>query len=229
VEYHIPEFAEFQKWSGRKVLEIGCGLGTTAMSFARCGAAVTAVDISDESLKWAQRRAILEGLNIKFYQANAEKLSDVVPLETYDLIFSFGVLHHTPNPPKAFEEIKKYMGPKSQVRVMVYHKYSWKVFWILIKCGKGAYWRLDKLIAENSEAAFGCPITFCYGKESVRELFKGYEITNMSVDHIFPYDIKEYVQHRYRKVWYFRWIPKVLFRCLEKKLGWHLCVTARLK
>ncbi|MGC8960611.1 MAG: hypothetical protein ACP5OO_12685, partial [Chloroflexia bacterium] len=51
-------------------------------------------------------------------------------------------------------------------------------------------------------------------------------VTEMWVDHIFPYRIPDYVQYRYVKVWYFRWMPKPLFRWLERYFGWHLCVTA---
>jgi hypothetical protein len=49
------------------------------------------------------------------------------------------------------------------------------------------------------------------------------------VDHIFPYEIAEYVQYRYKVVWYFRWMPKRVFRALERALGWHLCLTAKLR
>ncbi|MGC9025813.1 MAG: hypothetical protein ACP5NB_13465 [Chloroflexia bacterium] len=61
-----------------------------------------------------------------------------------------------------------------------------------------------------------------------REYFDEVEarVTEMWVDHIFPYRIPDYVQYRYVKVWYFRWMPKPLFRWLERYFGWHLCVTA---
>ena len=54
VEPHIPAFAEFERWRGKRVLEIGCGLGTDTMNFARHGARVTAVDLSEKSLELAR-------------------------------------------------------------------------------------------------------------------------------------------------------------------------------
>ena len=102
---------DFRNWKGKKVLEIGCGIGTDTISFARAGAEVTAVDLSDESLKIAKLRAERYGLpNIGFYQANAENLTSVVPIETFDLVYSFGVIHHTPHPEKALEQMRHYIG-----------------------------------------------------------------------------------------------------------------------
>src|SRR5881409_4040025 len=100
VEYHIPGFAEFALWRGKKVLEIGCGIGTDTINFARAGAQVTAVDLTEKSLEVARQRAKVFGLEdrIRFVQANAEKLSDYVEPEQYDLVYSFGVIHHTPHP-----------------------------------------------------------------------------------------------------------------------------------
>src|SRR4029453_4479801 len=100
VEPHIPGFADYPRWAGRRVLEIGCGLGTDTMNFARAGARVTAVDLSERSLELARRRAEVFGVQdrVRFYQANAEELSGVVPVEPYDLVYSFGVIHHTPHP-----------------------------------------------------------------------------------------------------------------------------------
>ena len=98
VEAHIKKFAEFEKWRGKKVLEIGCGIGTDTVNFARAGAKITAVDLSDVSLGIVRQRAESLGLSVKLYNADAEKLSEKVPVEDYDLIYSFGVIHHTPHP-----------------------------------------------------------------------------------------------------------------------------------
>lgn len=230
VEPHIPRFAEFERWKGKKVLEIGCGIGTDTMNFARAGAMVTAVDLSDESLQVARKRAEVLGLqsSITFIQANAERLSEYVPVETYDLVYSFGVIHHTPHPENVIREIHKYMGSQSELKIMVYNRYSWKVLWILLKYGKGAFWKLDELVAKYSEAQTGCPVTYTYSRKSVKDLLHGFTVTRIIVDHIFPYSIPQYKQHKYKKVWYFAVLPKLVFRILEKTAGWHMCINAKL-
>lgn len=230
VEPHIPGFADFKRWNGKKVLEIGCGIGTDTINFARAGANVTAIDLSEKSLELAKKRAKLYNLdNIKFYQANAEEFSNVVPIEEYELIYSFGVIHHTPHPERVINEIKKYMGLKSQLKIMVYYRHSWKVLWILLTNGKCRFWKLDKLIAEYSEAQTGCPVTYSYTKKTIGKLLQGLQVVDIIIDHIFSYRIKDYVRYRYKKVWYFRFLPKRLFRWMENHWGWHLCVTAKLK
>src|ERR1041384_6826760 len=93
VEPHIPDVAEFARWKGKRVLEIGCGLGTDTINFARAGAQVTAVDLSEKSLEMARKRAEVFGLadRITFIQADSEHLSEFVPAGKFDLIYSFGV------------------------------------------------------------------------------------------------------------------------------------------
>ena len=233
VEPHIPDFAGFAEWKGKKVLEIGCGIGTDTINFARAGAEVTAVDLSVESLKLAEKRAEVYGLTdrIKFYQANAEKLSEFIPIEKYDLIYSFGVVHHSPNPSEIVRQLREHFVKKgTTLKLMVYNRNSWKVWWILLGYGKGQFWKLDELIAQHSEAQTGCPVTYTYTKKTVKNLIGAdFEIVKSDYEHIFPYRISDYVKYRYVKNWYFRILPSVIFNRLEKLFGWHLCLTATAK
>jgi 2-polyprenyl-3-methyl-5-hydroxy-6-metoxy-1,4-benzoquinol methylase len=233
VEPHIPAFAEFERWKGKKVLEIGCGIGTDTINFARQGAQVTAVDLTEKSLEVARQRAKVFGLEdrIRFIQANAEELSSYVPADSYDLVYSFGVIHHTPHPERVVEQIRRFVSPGSTLKIMVYNRWSWKVIWILLVYGKGQFWKLNRLIAEYSEAQTGCPVTYSYSAEDGRKLLEnhGFQVTDVFVDHIFSYSIPEYVQYRYKKVWYFRWLPAAVFRGLERLFGWHLCLTAKVR
>lgn len=228
VEPHILDFAEFHLWKNKKVLEIGCGIGTDTINFARCGADVTAVDLSDQSLEVARQRAQVFGKKVRFFQANAEELTKAIATEPYDLIYSFGVIHHTARPEEILKQIRSYTKPGTTIKLMVYNRLSWKVLWILLKYGYGQVWKLSELVAKYSEAETGCPVTYTYTKQSITELLErnGFKVRYTEVDHIFSYNIAEYKQYRYKKVWYFRWIPESWFRRLEKTFGWHLMVTA---
>jgi 2-polyprenyl-3-methyl-5-hydroxy-6-metoxy-1,4-benzoquinol methylase len=231
VEPHLLDFADFPSMQGKKVLEIGCGLGTTAVLFARAGAEkVTAVDVSERSLEIAKQQAAVNGVSdrMAFFLANAEELSKSIPEEKYDLIFSFGVIHHTPHPERVLNELRGYLKPDGRLKIMVYYRYSWKSLWILFKYGRLKFWNLSQLIATHSEAQTGCPITYTYTKREGRALLesKGFRVHRIQIDHIFPYRIPDYMQHRYVKIWYFRFMPRWMFHFLERQFGWHLCMTA---
>jgi len=233
VEPHIPGFAEFDRWRGKKVLEIGCGIGTDTINFARHGAKVTTVDLSERSIELARKRAAVFGVEgqLQFYWGNAEELTQFVPVEAYDLIYSFGVIHHTPHPRKVLEQLKAYTRPGTTVKIMVYHRRSYKVGWILLAEGKGQFWKLSDLVAKNSEAQTGCPVTYTYTRSEGRKLLelRGFDVTDVRVEHVFPYRIRDYLEYRYVKKLYFRWLPKRLFRAFERQFGWHLLLTAETR
>jgi len=229
VEPHIPKFAQFERWKGKKVLEIGCGIGTDSINFVKAGADLTAVELSEKSLEICKKRFAVYGLKAKFYLGNAEELSSFLPIEKYDLIYSFGVIHHTPNPEKVFEEIKKYCHPETEIRIMLYSKWSFKVFWIILKYGKGKFWKSKELIKNYSEAQTGCPVTYYYSFKDIKRLLKDFNILEIKKDHIFPYKIDKYINYEYEKVWYFRLMPNFIFKWLEKHFGWHTLIVAKLK
>jgi SAM-dependent methyltransferase len=216
VEPHILDFTKFSDWKGKKVLEIGCGLGTIGINFASNGADYTGIELSDESLKLAKQRFDLNGINGKFFSGNAEHLSTFVPVEKYDLIYSFGVIHHSPYPEKILFEIERYMNKDSILKIMLYAKDSWKNY--MIESG-----------LDQPEAQYGCPIANTYTKNEVVDLLEGYDIISIEQDHIFPYQIEPYKEGEYVKQPWFDSMPPEMFRTLEKNLGWHLLITAKLK
>jgi len=198
------------------VLEIGCGIGTDAVNFARQGAEYVGVELSEVSLELARERFKVLNLDGQFFDADVEELSkSSVPLQPYDLIYAFGVLHHTVNPSRALTELRKFSSKGTELRLMLYAKNSWKA--MLIEEG-----------FDQPEAQDGCPIALTYTRESARALVEsaGFSITSMRQDHVFPYQVADYVQYRYVKEPYFDAMPSELFALIEKKLGWHLLVTA---
>jgi len=230
VEPHIPEFAEFSRWAGRRVLEIGCGLGTDTVSFARAGAHVTAVELSEESAALARRRLEVYGLSDRaaVHVGNAEELPAVVPPQTFDLVYSFGVIHHSPNPRRIVEHIRRYMARQSELRLMVYSRVSYKLFATMREEGIWDLARIDELIARRSEAQTGCPVTYTYNADTARELLAGFDILEMRKTHIFTWDVDAYRRYEYRKAPEWAQVSEAELASLESELGWHLLIRAAL-
>jgi len=231
VEPHIPGFAEFAKWRGKRVLEVGCGLGTESINFARNGATLTCVDLSEKSLELAKKRFEVYGLQASFYNANAEQLSSVLPEGSqFDLIWSFGVIHHTPHPESCVEEFKKLLAPGGEIRIMVYSKISYKLFFLMRETGDWNFGHMDKLVARYSEAQTGCPVTFTYTFEEIKDgLLKDWDVLSLKKSHIFSYNIEEYRKYNYVKEDCWKNVDDKMMEELETELGWHTCVVAKPK
>ena len=213
-EPHIPDFAGFSNTNGKKVLEVGCGMATEGINFTRAGATYTGTDLSVESLDLEKKRFKVYNSEGNFYLGNSEELSSFVPVETYDLIYSFGVIHHSPHPEKIISEIKKYMNKDSTLKIMLYASESWKNY--MIEAGY-----------DQPEAQYGCPIAHTYTKDEVRELLDGFDVT-IEQNHIFPYQIEPYKRGEFVKQPWFEAMPDEIFEVLKKNLGWHLLITAKL-
>src|SRR5437762_12850429 len=130
-EWHIPEAAGFDRAKGLRVLEIGCGLGTDGARFARAGAAYTGVDLTEAAVSLARRRFELEGLPGEFRVADAEALE--FDAGSFDLVYSHGVLHHTPDARSAVGEIRRVLAPEGRAVVVLYHRDSYN-YRVNIRC-----------------------------------------------------------------------------------------------
>lgn len=122
-EWHIPTAANFAAAGGLRVLEIGCGLGTDGAQFAKAGADYTGVDLTEAAIELAQRRFELFGLSGKFCTADAENLDFAD--QSFDLVYSHGVLHHTPDTAGSVREIHRVLQPGGRAVVMLYHRNSY--------------------------------------------------------------------------------------------------------
>jgi SAM-dependent methyltransferase len=212
VESHIPAF---DKWRDKKVLEIGCGIGTDASNFSKNGAFYTGIELSEKSLEITKKRFEVFNLKGEFYNIDAQNIDDLYQVgNNFDLIYSFGVIHHSPNPQKIIDNCFLLLKPGGVLKIMVYAENSWKKMMI---DGK-----LDQYEAQSN-----CPVAFTYTKEQIYDMFKQYNDIKIEQEHIFPYKIKEYKNYEYKKESWFENMPENIFKIMEKNLGWHLCITCK--
>jgi SAM-dependent methyltransferase len=122
LEPHILEIVRFSEWRGCDVLEVGCGVGTDASRFARAGARYVGVDRTSRAIELAQRRFALDGLEGMFLRADATALPFAD--ESFDLVYSHGVIHHVEETQKAVDEIYRVLRPGGTALAMVYHRGS---------------------------------------------------------------------------------------------------------
>ena len=215
VEPHVGQFAEFNRWAGKKVLEIGCGIGTDAVNFAEHGAIYTGIDLSKESVKLTKKRFEVYNLNGRIFDANAEELSDVLEGEKFDLIYSIGVIHHTVNPQVIIDQLKDHLTEDGEIKIMLYAKDSWKGMFI------------EENMAQP-EAQDNCPIAEMYTEDNLVDMFKDFNIT-ITKDGIFPYQIEPYKRGEYVKEAWFEAMPDSMYNVLRKKMGWHYLISGKPK
>lgn len=232
-EPHILTFAEFEKWNGKRVLEIGCGIGTATTCFARAGAIVTAVDISEASVKLCKQRIKVYNLEncVKVMEADAEKLDEYLPVpceeEKFDLIYSFGVLHHSPNPKTIVEQMSKYINPGGEIRIMLYSFVSYKIFQLMYETKNWNISSMRELIQKYSEANENCPCTYVYTFDEIHSLLSPYfTVKKMWKDHIFIWDVNEYKKGNFVKADTWKNVSNEQLKQMETELGWHTLIVA---
>ena len=122
-EWHIPDAADFAATKQLRVLEIGCGLGTDGVQFAQAGADYTGVDLTEAAIDLARKNFEQRNLQGEFKVADAENLDFAD--SSFDLVYSHGVLHHTPDSARAVSEIHRVLKPEGRAIVMLYHRDSY--------------------------------------------------------------------------------------------------------
>ena len=125
-EWHIPEVVGFDRWRDKDVLEVGCGLGTDGVRFARAGARYTGIDLTERSIELVGRAFETEGLAAELRTADAEALPFAD--SSFDLVYSHGVLHHTPDTQKAIDEAHRVLRTGGTAMVMLYHRRSYNYY-----------------------------------------------------------------------------------------------------
>lgn len=230
-EKHIPIFAEFDKYNGKKILELGCGIGTDSINFAKHGSNITVIDMSEKSLEICKKRFDVFHLNARFIHGNIEECNTLLEGgEKFDLIYSFGVIHHTLHPEKVLSSIQTLCHDQTEIKIMLYSKFSYKVFNLLHE-QKWDMSLISDTIRLNSEAQFGCPVTYTYSINEARQLFEdnGFKIQKIWKDHIFRFKFPEYSNNIYIVDDVFSNMSEIDFKEMCSELGWHILINAKLE
>lgn len=109
---------------GKRVLDVGCGNGYVLAQYARHGAEVHGIDLTETAVHLSGRRFQLAGLNGTFQRTDGETIP--YPDETFDMACSMGVLHHIADPRPMMAEMRRMLKPGGEIILMMYHRHSWK-------------------------------------------------------------------------------------------------------
>ena len=176
LEPYIPAFARFEEGSGRRVLEIGVGMGADHAEWARRHPALlVGLDFTSRALDHTRARLHVEGYASRLLRADAEQLPFADG--SFELVYSWGVLHHSPDTPQAIREVHRVLAPGGTARVMIYHRKSIVGSLLWLKYGLLAVRplrSLDDLYAHHLES----PGTKAYCIADVDELFSAFRRRN---------------------------------------------------
>ncbi|CAB5083591.1 hypothetical protein D3OALGA1CA_397 [Olavius algarvensis associated proteobacterium Delta 3] len=172
LEPYILDFAEFDKHGGKKVLEIDVGLGADHQKFAEAGAELYGVDLTQRALGNTQARFVCMDLATRLSNVDAEKLPFID--NAFDLVYSWGVLHVTPDTPAAIDEVYRVLKPGGEARIMIYHTYSMVgyMLWVRYALMRLQPWKTLGDIYFNYLESRG---TKAYTIEEARELFQKFK------------------------------------------------------
>jgi SAM-dependent methyltransferase len=203
--YHLPALFASMDGEGRQLLEVGCGIGVDAIQLARRGFEVTAVDLTENALEVARRFAARRGVSIDFRLGNAEALD--FPDHSFDAVYSFGVLHHTPDIEKSVAEVHRVLRPGGTALVMLYHRES------LVNLVHQALRLPYESPADRSDH---CPVVYTFGRRGVRSLFRDFSGVDVRSAYPFSYGFGPLATR----------LPLAARRPLGRAVGWHLMITA---
>lgn len=176
----IHAFAQFSRYHGKRVLEVGFGAGTDFIQWLRAGAHASGVDLTPEALENLRRRIEVYRLPApeQIMVADAEQL----PFESdsFDLGYSFGVLHHSPDTEKAMAELVRVVRPGGEIKIMLYNRRSVYVFnqWVKFGLLRGKPWRSLRWILWHHIESLG---TKGYTRAELREIISKLPLEKVSV------------------------------------------------
>lgn len=214
----------FDRYPGKRLLEIGFGLGTDHLSFARGGAVCFGIDLTPEHVGATRRRLQLEGYPVRLMRGDAELLP--LAAESLDVVYSFGVLHHTPGTEAAVEEIYRVLKPGGEAIVALYHRNSvfyWGYCVLISGLLRGGFFRdgyretLSRI--ERRDHSDAVPLVKVYSRGTAKRLFRRFRTVRVEVQH-FSFDQAGrlgVIAGRFLR----RWEPAI-----ARRFGWYLIVRA---
>jgi ubiquinone/menaquinone biosynthesis C-methylase UbiE len=205
--HYLPQLVDFSAFRGRKLLEVGCGIGTDLVRFAQHGGLVTGVDLSSTAIELARRNFELHGVTaVDLRVANGEALP--FDDESFDVVYGHGVVQYTADAPRLVRECHRVLTPGGQAIFMVYNRVSWL----------NALSKLMKVQLEHEDA----PVLKKYSIGEFQQLLAPFAERRI-VPERFP------VKSRLHKGWkgvafntMFVGTFNALPRAWVKPLGWHL-------
>lgn len=226
LEPFIIDFAEFPRWQGKRVLEIGVGLGADHQQFVEAGSTTTGIDLTPRAIELTRHRLATFDLHSDLRVADAENLD--LPADEFDLVYSWGVIHHSPDTPQAIRQIYRVLKPGGSTRIMIYHKWSLIGFMLWLRYG---LLRLRPFTAMNDIYAtyLESPGTKAYSIDEARALFADFE--NVAIETVLSHGdlLSSGAGQRHeglllaiaRKIW-----PRWFIRRLLKNRGLFMMIRA---
>jgi len=224
LEPYIHEFAGFARSAGRRVLEVGVGMGADYLEWLKAGAQATGVDLSSASLEQAKRRCEMAGYAPDLSVSDAEHLPFAD--STFDIVYSYGVMHHSPDTPQCVREAWRVLRPGGALRIMIYKHPSLTGFMLWLRYG----WLRGKSLRQSVHDHLESPGTKSYTQEEARGMLAGFEHIELRQafspgDLLLNEPSARFQGRAYRMIW--RSFPRFLVRRFGAKLGLFLLISAR--
>jgi ubiquinone/menaquinone biosynthesis C-methylase UbiE len=224
LEPYIHEFSGFADSRGQRVLEVGVGMGADYLEWVKAGAQATGVDLSSASLEQAKRRCEMSGYASDLRVSDAERLP--FPEDTFDIVYSYGVMHHSPGTAQCLHEAWRVLKPGGALRIMIYHHPSLTGFMLWLRYGFLRGKSLRQAVHDHLES----PGTKSYTREEARAMLPGFEQIEFRQE-FSPGDLllnkpsARFQGMSYRIIWHL--YPRFLVRRFGAKLGLFLLISAR--
>lgn len=199
--------------AGKTLLEIGCGLGIELGRLGQLGFDVTGIDLAPQAVELANANLKRKGVTGRAVVANAEALE--FEDASFDVVYSSGVLQHTPDMDRAIAELHRVLKPGGRILIVLYHRHSW-------------FYVLHRLSGQNVEFDDeDAPIINSYTRSELRQLFSAFKDISVECEYYRP----ERTGRAGFKAALFNnvFVPVMgaLPKALVRNFGWHLVLTAR--